>query len=102
MLHRFFVVFLFVLSGNICGAQTNLVRNPGFEDKNTCTLATYEGIDTVWYDDPADYTKVVYWISPNYVTPDYYNKCQTDTFIRDIPFLKTRLDTSGPKLVRRT
>lgn len=82
MLHRFFVVLLSFLTYTICEAQTNLVRNPGFEDKNTCTLATYEGIDTVWYDDPTAYTKVVYWMSPNYVTPDYYNRCQTDTLFR--------------------
>lgn len=62
--------------------QPNLVRNPDFEEKNTCYLAIYEGIDTVWYDNASDYTKVPYWLSPNYVTPDYYNACQLDTLIR--------------------
>jgi gliding motility-associated-like protein len=58
--------------------QVNLVPNWSFEATNTCVLGQYQGIDTVWHDDPLDFDKVQQWMSPNYVTPDYFNACQTD------------------------
>jgi gliding motility-associated-like protein len=58
-------------------AQINLVRNPSFEDKNTCNLDSLWGIDTTWFDFKNSYQKALFWISPNKESPDYYNKCQT-------------------------
>ena len=41
----------------------NLIRNPGFEQKNGCP------------DKPGQINLANYWISPNIATPDYFNDC---------------------------
>lgn len=76
MKQRFLIILLASPLGS--AGQVNLVPNWSFEATNTCVLGQYQGIDTVWHNDPLDFDKVQQWMSPNYVTPDYFNACQTD------------------------
>ncbi len=43
----------------------NLLRNPGFEQKNGCP------------DRPGQISLANFWVSPNIATPDYFNDCST-------------------------
>ena len=58
---RTIVIFLFFMPAMIF-AQ-NLVRNPGFEQKNGCP------------DKPGQINLASFWVSPNTGTPDYFNDC---------------------------
>ncbi|MEI7897593.1 MAG: hypothetical protein WCJ26_11205 [bacterium] len=56
------VVLLFLFMPAVMNAQ-NLVRNPGFEQRNGCP------------DKPGQITLASFWSSPNIATPDYFNDC---------------------------
>jgi len=75
-------VFLFILLSQAGKAQ-NLVTNPGFEQKNHCPTGRGEVSYTPYYD---YFATVLDWVSPLNTTPDYFNRCGTDSSIT-IPHL---------------
>ena len=56
-------ILLFLIIVPISLSAQNLVRNPGFEQKNDCPAK------------PGQLNFAQFWYSPNTATPDYFNDC---------------------------
>ncbi len=70
----------------ICGFRAraqNLVTNPGFESKNHCPTGRGQIDHTPYYD---YFYSVTDWVSPTNTTPDYFNRCGTDSGVT-VPYL---------------
>jgi gliding motility-associated-like protein len=76
---------LFLFLAFVCNAAycQNLVTNPGFEEYNHCPDSRSEITASPGYD---TFTTALDWIDPTNTTPDYFNRCGTDSAVR-LPYL---------------
>jgi OmpA-OmpF porin, OOP family len=58
-------IALFIMFLPVLLSAQNLVRNPGFEQKNSCP------------ERPGQISHADFWASPSSATPDYFNDCST-------------------------
>ena len=65
----FFLLFI-----NATLWSQNLVPNPSFEEYSNCNYILDLSIDTTAYS--GNYSSVLDWVSPNNLTPDYFNRCR--------------------------
>ena len=76
--HFTILVLMSALLSGISVQAQNLVTNPGFELKNHCPSdrSEIDGIETNFFPTVLD------WACPVNTTPDYFNRCGTDSTIK--------------------
>ena len=78
------VIILLLLSSYYQAAKgQNLVTNPGFEQYNNCPTGRSEINMSIGYD---SFLTAIDWVDPTNTTPDYFNRCGTDSSVR-LPYL---------------
>jgi gliding motility-associated-like protein len=85
MMNKRISLFLLMLPilNTLPAAGQNLVTNPGFELKNHCPKSRGEVAYTPYYD---YFYSVIDWVSPLNTSPDYFNRCGTDSAVT-VPYL---------------
>ena len=82
-MHRHLIVIVLLALGGWKVSAQNMVTNPGFEVYNNCPSQRGQINYSPGYD---TFLTVRDWVDPTNTSPDYFNRCGTDSSVR-LPYL---------------